>query len=81
VAPLTRVAIDIAGDLPWGRGNDNTPRGFSEQAALRRKQCDVMPKIQNLGIAKISQRRPLLGSIIIKHVSQAMGIPTKVKYY
>jgi hypothetical protein len=45
--------------------------GFTGGAALRRYQCDMAPKIQNLGITGISQGHPLLGSVTAKHNSSS----------
>jgi hypothetical protein len=36
----------------------------------------MVPKIQNLGIAEISQRCPLLGNITGKYISMAMNSAT-----
>jgi hypothetical protein len=31
------------------------PVDFSQQAALRREQCDMIPKSQNLGIRSVAE--------------------------
>jgi hypothetical protein len=48
-----REVTDVPGWSTWGGGNDNMPQGFLQLAALRKEQCDMMPKIQNLGITEI----------------------------
>jgi hypothetical protein len=49
-------------------GNGNVSGGFSEGVALRREQCDVRPKIRNLGITEMLQRSSLLQNGWLKHV-------------
>jgi hypothetical protein len=44
--------------------------------------CDKMAKIQkpqDLGITEISQRHPLVGSVMRKHIPAAMDMPTTVE--
>jgi hypothetical protein len=74
-ALLSRVTIHEVWKL--FRDGGNMTRGFSERAALRRGQCDVTPKIQNLGILKILRMHSLLGNITAKYEFRARGKPKK----
>lgn len=58
-----------------GGGNGNMPEGFLERTALRREQCIMLPKIQNLGITEIYERHPLLGNVMAKHEFEATDMP------
>jgi hypothetical protein len=55
VAPLARLAIDIEAAPPrHGRGSGSMLGGFLGQAAIRREQYDISPKIQNIKITEIT---------------------------
>jgi hypothetical protein len=64
-ALLSRLTIDEV-RKPFRDGGSITG-GFSERAALRKEQCNMTPKIQNLGITKILQMHSLLGNITAKY--------------
>jgi hypothetical protein len=53
--------------------------GFLGWAALRREQCDMMPKSRTTGVREVSWRHLWLHSSLLKHVSVATNVHTTVE--
>jgi hypothetical protein len=68
--PFTWKVTDVTGRPFRNTGNSGTPVGYSEQAALRRKQCDTRPDSRNSKVTEAPTRRLLLGNDLVNTLSE-----------